>query len=295
MARRYAPVIDGNIFKGTLLEAYADRHSASCSPPFSSCRAPAWAARYDPDADRAVLRQAATLAHSTVVDSAGRALEPEQVPAITAGLDEGLRQARLASDAARSLDPATAKRSAEMEAGVKASSDLKIKELSDPVAAERLRRERLSNQHEELKKKVDVLPDEDKKKLLPLLAKAASALLSAADALRPLESSITIMSEQALEMKKTRQDSLGPLVELSSAVFGVIAHAEDLPAPMAEAKARLGALGQEPRNVARSRAWEKLELLRGITSTLFQAADRACNRADDFRRRSASYESLRRL
>jgi hypothetical protein len=252
--------------------------------------APALAARYDPDADRAALRQAATLAHSTVVDATGRALEPEQVPTITAGLDEGLRQARLASDTARLLDAAAAKRAAEMEAGVKTSSDPKIKELTEPIEAERHRWERLSNEHEELKKKVDVLPDEEKKKLLPLLAKAANALGSAADALRPFESSIKLMSEQALEMKEARQDSLGPLVEISSAASGVIAHAEDLPAPMAEAKARLGALGLEPRNVARSRAWEKLELLRGITSTLFQAADQACNRADGFRRRSAAYE-----
>jgi hypothetical protein len=251
---------------------------------------PALAARYDPDAARAALRQAATLSHSTVVDASGRALEPEQAPAITAGLDEGLRLAQLASVTARSLDAAAQKRAAEMDAGVKASSELKIKELSDPIAAERLRWERLSNEHEELKQKVDALPDEEKKKLLPLLAKAANALGSAADALRPLESSIKIMSEQALEMKEAHQDSLGPLVEISSAVSGVIAHAEDLPAPLAEAKTRLGALGQEPRNVARSRAWEKLELLRGITSSLFQAADRACNRADDLRRRSASYE-----
>ena len=252
--------------------------------------APALAARYDPDADRAALRQAATLSHSTVVDATGRALEPEQVPAITAGLDEGLRLAQAASAAARSLDAAAQKRAAEMEAGVKASSELKIKELSEPIAAERLRRERLSAEHEELKTKVEGLPDEDKKKLLPLLAKAANALGSAADALRPLESSVKIMSEQALEMKEARQDALGPFSEVASGASGVIARAEDLPAPLAEAKARLGALGQEPRNVARNRAWEKLELLRGITSGLFQAADRACNRADDFRRRSASYE-----
>ena len=173
--------------------------------------APALAARYDPDADRAALRQAAALSHSTVVDATGRALEPEQVPAITAGLDEGLRLAQAASAAARSLDAAALKRAAEMEAGVKASSDVKIKELSEPIAAERLRWERLSKEHEDLKTKVEGLPDEERKKLLPLLAKASGALQSAADALHPLESSVKIMSAQAQEMKKERQDALGPL------------------------------------------------------------------------------------
>lgn len=251
---------------------------------------PALAARYDPDADRFALRQAATVSHSTVVDATGRPLEPEQVPAITAGLDEGLRLAQAASAAASSLDAAARKRAAEMAAGVKASADPKIKELSDPIAAERLRWERLSKDHEELKRKVDGLPDEERKKLLPLLAKAENALQSAADALRPLESAVKIMGEQAPEMREARQDALGPLVEVSTAAAGVIGSAEGLPAPLAEAKSRLGALGLEPRNVARKRAWETLELLRDITRNLFQYADIACNRADDFRRRSASYE-----
>lgn len=251
--------------------------------------ASALAARYDPDPDRAALRQAATVSHATVVEATGRALEPEKVPAIEAGLDEGLRLARLASDAARSLDAAARQRAAEMAAGVKAA-DPRIKELSEPIAGERLRWERLSNEHADLKKKVDDLPDEEKKKLQPLLDKAAGALRSAADALLPLESSIKIMGEQALAMKEDRQEALGPLVEISSAAAAAIGRAGDLPAPMAEAKSRLSALSQEPRNIARNRAWEKLEALRDITRGLFQAADSACNRADDFRRLSASYE-----
>lgn len=249
------------------------------------------ASRYDPDSDRAALRQAASLSHSTIVDATGLALVPEKVPAITAGLDEGLRQAQLAADSARSLDAAAQKRGAEMTAGADPSTlDRKLKELLEPLAAERLRWERLNAEQEDLKDKVDRLPDEEKKKLLPLLSKASRALSAAADALRPLEESAKIAAEQTLEMKAARQESLGPLIEISSTTSGVIRQADDMPETLSEAKSRLGVLGQEPRNVARSRAWEKLALLRDITRQLFEAADRACNRADSFRRRSADFE-----
>lgn len=250
----------------------------------------ALAARYDPDFDRAALRQAATLSNSTVVDAAARPLEPEQAPAISAGLDEGLRQASLAADAARSLDAAARQRAAAMEteAGER-SLDRRIKELQEPVAAERARFARLSVEHDELKQKVSSLADEERKKLLPLLDKAAGGLRAAASALRPLEDAVGLMGERGLVMKELRQDSLGPLVEISSAAAGAIRSAEELPPAAAAAKASLGALGQEPRAAARTRAWEKLDVLRGITRQLFQDADRACNRADDFRRLSAAF------
>ena len=252
---------------------------------------PAWATRYDCDADRAALRQAATLSHSTVVDATSLPIVPDKVPVISAGLDEGLRLAQGASGSARSLDTGARKRAAEMDAGVKASSELKIKELADPITAERIRWQRLSADYEDLKMKVDGLPDGESKPLRPLLAKALVALQSAAEALRPLEESIKIMSAQALEMKEARDDARGSLEEITTHTAGVILRAEEMPAPLVEAKARLGALGQEPRDVNRSRAWEKLDLLRGITRLLFEAADRACNRANDFRRNSNGYEN----
>lgn len=250
------------------------------------------AARYDPDSDRFVLRQTATASRAAVVAATGLALEPEKASAIERGLDEGLRQARLAAGAARSLDAAARLRDAEMTAGIKENVlELKIKEAAAPIAVERVRWERLSADRSDLKKKVDELPDEEKKKLLPLIAKAEGALNSAASALRPLEESVKLAGERALEMKDARARALGPFVEISSGAAGTIARAEDLAAPAAEAKARLGALGQEPRGVARSRAWEKLEPLRDVTRLLFEAADRACNRADDFRRHSATYQT----
>lgn len=253
--------------------------------------APALAARYDPSFDRAALRQAATLANSSVVDATGLALEPEKVPAITAGLDEGLRQARLAAEAARSLDAAARLRGAALESGSKdAVLSRRIKELADPLAAERARLTRLSSEQAALTEKVDALPEEAKKKLRPILSKAGAGLRSAGDALRPLESAISVMGERALEMKELQRDSRGPLLEISSAAAGTILRAEDLPPALAEAKARLALLGQEPLAAARGRAWEKLDVLRGVTRMLFQDADRACNRTDEFRRLSSDYD-----
>ena len=258
--------------------------AALLTPPLAS------ASRYDPDSDLAALRQAATLAHSVTVDATGLALEPEKVAAITAGLDEGLRQARLAADAARSLEAAAQKRGAEMASVVKpAALDRKLKDFLAPIAAERRRWERLSSEHAELKTRVDNLPEEERQKLRPLLARASNALSSALDALRPLEKSATNAGELALVMKGAHQEALGPLVEVSTQTSWVIYSADNLPQALSEAKSRLGVLGQEPRHVARNRAWQQLELLRGITRQLFEAADRACNRADDFRRRSADF------
>lgn len=252
---------------------------------------PALAARYDPSFDRAALRQAATLANSSVVDATGLSLEPEKVPAITAGLDEGLRQARLAAEAARSLDAAARQRGAALESGSK-DADLarRVKEASDPVSAERARLSRLASEQAELAEKVEALPEEPRKKLRPLLAKAGAGLRSAGEALRPLESALKLMDEQALALKELRRDSRGPVVEISSAAAGTILRAEELPPALAEAKSRLALLGSEPRAAARGRAWEKLDVLRGITRLLFQDADRACNRADELRRVSSDHD-----
>jgi len=252
---------------------------------------PALAARYDPSFDRAALRQAATLANSSVVDASGLSLEPEKVPAIVAGLDEGLRQARLAAEAARSLDAAARRRGEALESGTKdAVLAGRIKEAAEPVAAERQRLSRLAAEQADLAEKVDALPEAEQKKLRPLVSKASGGLRSAAEALRPLEAAVRTMGEQALAMKELQRDSRGPLVEISSAAAGTILLAEDLPPALAEAKARLSVLGQEPREVSRTRAWEKLDMLRGVTRALFQDADRACNRADELRRVSSDHD-----
>ena len=243
----------------------------------------ALASRYDPDADRAALRQAATLSYSMIVDSTGLALEPAKVPAISAGLDEGRRLANLAAATAGSLVTAAKARSAEIESVAK-GLDRAIREASEPVAAERLRLKRLASGHADLMKKFDALADTDKKAAKPLLEKASGALRAGDEGLRPLEGSVKIMGERALEMESARSGVKWLLVEISSVTDATIRRAEDLPAPMAEAKVRLSALPD------RTRVWDTLDLLRGIASRLLDAADRACNRADEFRRLSADFD-----
>jgi len=247
------------------------------------------AARYDPDADRAALRQSATLCYSTIVDASGLALEPEKARTIAAGLDEGLRLAGAAAVAARSLGAAAKRRGEEIETSAK-TIERALKETSDPIAAERLRARRLASVQAELKRKLEDLPKPDQKEARPLFEKASGALQAADDALRPLEDHVKLMGEEAVELASSRSASKWLLVEISSVADAAIIRAEELPAPVSEAKERLGALGQEPRAAARTRAWEKLDLLRGISSRLLDAGDRACNRADEFRRLSAGFE-----
>ncbi len=248
------------------------------------------AANYDPEPDRAALRHAAASCHSTVVDATGLPLLPEKAAAIGAGLDEGLRLARLAAVIARSLDDAAKARAAAMEAGTKdAALDGKIKELAAPVAEQSARLKKLASEQAELEAKVDALPEEERKKLKPLAAKSAGLLARAGSALAPLDDALKAMAAAAPEMKDQKKRALGPLAELTAAAAGVVRAADEYAGPLDEAKARLGNLAQEPREAARARAWEKLALLRDAVVSLFQFADRACNRADDFRRRSEAY------
>lgn len=247
--------------------------------------APAFA-RYDPDADRFALRRAATACTTTVVDATGLALLPEKVPAIMAGLGEGARQASLASSAARSLDDGAQRRAKEMEAGAGAA-ERKAKDLAEPVAAERLRADKLSAELDGLERRIDALPVEERDKLKPLAARAAAALGSAGDALRPAEEAAKALAGLALDMKAVRREGLRPLGELAAGAAATIERAGESPRATAEAEATLASLGDAP---ARARAWEKLEVVRGVSRLLFEAADRACNRADDFRRVSAAYD-----
>lgn len=251
----------------------------------------ALAGRYDPTPDRAALRQAATAAHDSVVTAAGLALEPEKAAAIKAGLEEGLRQARLAAEAAKTLDAAAEQRAAEMTAAVREGALAgKIKKISEPTAAERRRWEQLSADREDLKKKVDALPHTSRESFKALLATAADALKSADEALRSTENFVDAMGARSLEMKEAQRRALETRAETALSVAETVRQADALSAPTAEAEARLGSLGQEPRELARSRAALKLNPLCDITRLLCAAADTACNRADDFRRFSAGFE-----
>lgn len=248
---------------------------------------PASAARYDPDFDRAALRASATACVAKIVDATGRPLTPEQTPAITAGVDEGVRQAALAAAAARSLDAVARRRDTEMAAGIGAV-DRALKELSEPVAAERARATKLAGELAALEEKIEALPDEARDKLRPAAAKAKQGLLSAGEKLRPAEDALKTMGERALEMKEARRAGLRRLIELSSDASSTTLRAESLPPAAAEVQERLGALTAEPST--RTRALEKIEILRGVARLLFGGADRACNRADEYRRVSASFE-----
>lgn len=249
------------------------------------------ASRYDPDADRAALRQSAEACRASVTDAAALPLDPDNAAAIAARLDEGLRLSRLASAAAASLGAAARERSAGLDAGVKAALDDALKAPAEPVEAERRRHAKLSAELAELREKVEKLPKPEREKLEPLLDKAARALRAAASALEPLDAALAAMAGSAGTIKEARRRSLGPAVEVSSAAASVVLRAEELPAALAEAKERLGALAQEPRAAARSRAWEKLERARDLAGFLFRSADSACNRADEFRRDAAPFDA----
>lgn len=251
--------------------------------------APLHAARYDPAADRAALRQAATSCHATIVDASGLALETEKVPAIVKGLDEGLRLAQAAAAAARALDAAAHARAKEMTAGTD-SLDARLNKLTDPLATERRRADKGAAELSEFKNRIEKLPEEERKKFAPRVAKAAAALTSGSEALRPAEAALRGMSQRALEMKAALRQLDKPLDEVSAASSATIAGADGLTGPAAQVKERLAALNEPPLEASRARAQEKIGLLRGASLLLFQAADRACNRADDIRRVSAAYD-----
>lgn len=253
--------------------------------------AAASAARYDPDADRAALRDAATACRTTVIDATGLALEPAKVPAIVKGLDEGSREAALASAAASSLDAAARARAGVMDSAAKSCASLRHREAYEPVAAAAKRRDRAAAEATDLRTRVDALPDEAaRKKLGAALSKAEAALDAAAAALRPLDAAASAMTAECAAMAQAGRAADDPLVELSSAAAAALRAADGLPPAAAAAKERLAALTPDGDGPAKTRAAQALELARDAARALFESADRACNRADDFRRRSAAFE-----
>lgn len=247
------------------------------------------AAKYDPGSDRAALRSAATSCHTSMVDATGLPLEMDKVPAITKGVDESLRLAKVAADTAAALDAAAIKRCAEMAAGA-ATLDRRIKDAEGPVAAARKRANAFAAELAEDKKKIKELPEPEREKYPPRVAKADAALASAEEALRPAEDAVAALGQRALEMKDALRRSRAPLAEISAASTATVVNADNLPAPAAEFKNRLADLGKEPREQSRARAQQKIAPARDASLLIFQAADRACNRADDLRRASSAYD-----
>jgi hypothetical protein len=246
------------------------------------------AARYDPTADRFALRTAATACNTTVIDSTGRPLLPENVPAIVAGIDEGLRQGTLASGAAESLAGAARARSEEMDTAVHAL-EATIKERAAPVVEARDKAKALDSALSGLKRELEKRTAEERERLRSLVSKAEGLIVSASEALRPAEGAIETMAERSSDMKGESHAGRKSLVEVSFAAAGTVARAGDLPFAAGQLKERLDAVIKEPGAASQTRTVEKIEILRGLTRLLFESADRACNRADDLRRHSTAF------
>ncbi|OGR90540.1 MAG: hypothetical protein A2V88_17385 [Elusimicrobia bacterium RBG_16_66_12] len=209
---------------------------------------------------------------------------PEKAADIKGGLDEGVLRARGAGEAAGRLDARAKQRTAEMAAALKKS------EIKDEIAPERQRWKTASKNHAELTARVEKLPEgPDKRRLQEKSKKAAAALKSADEALRKGEDAAAAASSALQKMKDAQRRAQSPAGELETSAAEVRRLAGLLPGAADEAKARLDLLGQEPRNVSRTRAWDNLEAARGLTSGLFVSADASCSRASELHNQSAAF------
>jgi hypothetical protein len=257
---------------------------------------PALAARYDPDQDRAALRQAATSANDAATRAAAVPLVPERAAEISADLDQSVVQADLASNAAKSLETGAFRRAAEMASelagrGVPAPA-ASAKDLGAAAVAQRDRWKTLSQDHDSLSGRVNALPDSntDKARLKTALNNSASSLAAADASLTRGEAAVAAMTAAVANMEFAQKRAQSSNAELTAADSEVIRLDVALPPPVAEAKAATGLLGQEPQGPNRTRAGQKISVPRDFTGQLFTAADRASNRADDYRSRSAAFE-----
>jgi hypothetical protein len=256
--------------------------------------APAFA-KYDPDSDRAALRQAA----SSSYDAAGRAaavpLVPERAAEIRADLDESLAQANLAANDAKNLETGASNRADEMSGELKGrgapAPSSAAKDLAGAAASARTRWMALSKDRDGLKARVDVLPDanKDKAELKTLLERSSASLAAADEALTHAESAATAMAAGVAAMALAQKRAKASAAELAAADAEVIRRTDLLSPPVADAKAATALLGQEPQGENRTRAGQKISIPRDVTGLLYSAADRACNRADDYRSRSDAF------
>lgn len=257
---------------------------------------PALAGKYDPDQDRAALRQAASASYDAATRAAGVPLVPERAAEIRTDLDESVNQANLASNAAKNLETGAAQRAGEMAGELKGhgapppSSD--AKDLSDAAAKSRARWKALSKDHDDLSARVAALPDtnKDKPDLKAKLGRAADELTAANTALVKAEAAAADASAGVEQLELADKRAKSSAAELSPQDADVIRLADALPPPVAEAKDSTALLGQEPQGTNRTRAGQKISVPRDLTSQLYSAADRACNRADDYHSRSNAFD-----
>jgi hypothetical protein len=258
--------------------------------------APAFASHYDPDQDRAALRTAAGASYDAATRAAGTPLLPERAADIKSSLDESAAQANLASNTAKNLETAAVKRAGQMAGELKGrgapapASD--AKDLNDAAAAQRARWKTLSKDHDELQSRVAALPDTntDKAGLNAALGRSDASLTAANAALGRAEAAAAAAGAAVEQMEVAEHRARNSAAERSAADAEVSQFADALPPPVSEAKNATDLLGQEPQGVNRTRAGQKLAAARDLTGQLFSAADRACNRADDYRSRSAAFD-----
>lgn len=252
--------------------------------------------KYDPDSDRAALRQAAIAANDAASRAAAVPLLPERAGDIKSYLDQSVVQADLASNAAKSLETGAATRSGEMSGELNGHGEpapaSAAKDLAAASAAQRERWKTLSADHDELQDRVNGLPDSnpDKARSHARLNDASASLATADAALSRAQASATAMTQAVAGMELAQRRSGDSAAELSAADVEVSRLAAALPPPVDEAKAATALLGQEPQGPNRTRAGQKISVPHDITGQLFTAADRAGNRADDYRSRSAAFE-----
>ncbi len=254
------------------------------------------AAKYDPDEDRAALRQAARASYDASSNAVGIPLAPERAADIKAALDESLAQANLASNRAKSLETTASQRADAMAGELKGhgapapASD--AKDLNDAAAASRARWKTLSKDHDDLPARVSALPhaNKDKASLNASLVSSAASLTAADAALTQAEAAGAAATAAVSAMALAEKRAHGSADERAAPDAEVSRLDDALPPAVADAKAAVDLLGQEPQSVNRTRAGQKLAVPRDLMGRLYTAADRACNRADEYHSRSAAFD-----
>jgi hypothetical protein len=258
--------------------------------------APVLASSYDPDQERAALRQAAKASYEAATRAAGLALSPERAADIKTSLDETLAQASLASNTAKNMEAEAFRRSAEMIGALNGrgapAPAAAAKELSDGAAAARARWRALTADHDGMTARVAALPDQSRGKtdLAAALAASAASLAAAEDALGRAEAGASAAQAAVVQMAEEEGRARHAAEERSAASTEVSRTADVLPTEVAGAKSAVALLGQEPQGPNRTRAAQRLSVIADLANHLYSAADRACNRADDFRSRSAAFD-----
>lgn len=254
------------------------------------------AAKYDPDSDRASLRGAALACYDAAARAAGSALDPARAAEIKALVDSSSARGNDAASVGQTLALGAAKRADEMEAVLRGrggpAPETAAADLARAAATQRARWTADGSDRDGLTKRLDALPKDspDRTSVREALDAATATLRDADDALGAAESGAASAAAAAADMKERAAASHGPDDELAAAVVQVRAAADQVLARAGEAKTAVDGLGQEPREVSRTKAGDELGAVRDAALPLSQAADRAYNRSDEFRSRSAAFD-----